>query len=380
MLFEVSDLAVASPATVSRCGMVYVDPDDLGWLPYVKTWLNSLKDKLNDNVRQYILRLFERFVEGGLKAIMKLPTVIPQVPIARVKTMCVLMEVALTHPGAPDVGTGEIQKQQPVIAMIFVFALLWGLAGNVTGDKANEIDSLIRNLMDDCPEARMPPSQDLWSCYVDTKLRRFDVWERLLPKFVYDKNVPFFNCLVPTVDTVRYGYILKQLLRAGQSVLYTGNTGVGKTAIARATLDETCEESNYVPIFINFSAQTSSKRTLEMIVDKLEKRRKNVLGAPKGKRVILFVDDLNMPKLDTYGSQPPIELLRQIQDFGGFYDCEKLTWLSIEDVTLSAACGPPGGGRNPITSRLVRHFSVLAIPSPAEITLKHIFSSIMTVG
>lgn len=69
--------------------------------------------------------------------------------------MCILIEVALTHEGAPDLSASEGPKQQPLIAMIFVFALLWGLAGNVIGSKVNEVDTLIRNVMDDCAEARV---------------------------------------------------------------------------------------------------------------------------------------------------------------------------------------------------------------------------------
>jgi len=41
MLFEVYDLQYASPATISRCGMVYVDPKNLGYEPYWLRWLNA---------------------------------------------------------------------------------------------------------------------------------------------------------------------------------------------------------------------------------------------------------------------------------------------------------------------------------------------------
>ena len=45
LLFEVDGLAVASPATVSRVGMVYLDMDELGWKPIVKSWLQSKKER-----------------------------------------------------------------------------------------------------------------------------------------------------------------------------------------------------------------------------------------------------------------------------------------------------------------------------------------------
>uniref|UniRef100_A0A8C5LU47 Dynein axonemal heavy chain 6 n=1 Tax=Leptobrachium leishanense TaxID=445787 RepID=A0A8C5LU47_9ANUR len=377
MVFEVQDLKVASPATVSRCGMVFIDAEELKWMPYVQTWIASISNKLSTETKKYILDLFERHVEDGLRFVTRKCTqAISQVDISKVTTLCCLLESLLLGKGGPDLKMDQA-KLNSLVCQAFVFCYLWSVGGNLTENHWDAFDTFVRRQFEDSPEAKLPSSGDLWSVYIDFNSKRLDPWERIIPTFTYNKNVPFFEMLVPTIDTVRYGYLMEKLLAVRQSVLFTGITGVGKSVVARGLLNRIQEEASYVPVYINFSAQTSSARTQEIIESKLEKKRKTILGAPGNKRVVIFVDDLNMPKLDRYGSQPPIELLRQYQDFKGFYDREKLFWKEIQDVTIAAACAPPGGGRNPVTPRFIRHFSMLCLPTPSEQSLKQIFQAIL---
>ena len=92
-------------------------------------------------------------------------------------------------------------------------------------------------------------------------------------------------------------------------VLTPGPTGTGKTQNIFQLLTKELGE-NFQYIMISFSAQTSANQTQDTIDGKMDKRRKGIYGPPIGKKYIFFVDDLNMPKKEEYGAQPPIELIR----------------------------------------------------------------------
>ena len=66
IMFEVQDLAVASPATVSRCGMVYLEPSILGLSPFVRCWLRSIPEAIKPHKEQ-LESLFSKYLEvyGG---------------------------------------------------------------------------------------------------------------------------------------------------------------------------------------------------------------------------------------------------------------------------------------------------------------------------
>lgn len=100
LLFEVEDLAVASPATVSRCGMVYNDWKDLGWKPYVTSWLSKRTDKKSV---ESLKSLFDKYVSKVLEFRRRYcRELVPTGELNAVTSLCYLLDALLT----PENGVG----------------------------------------------------------------------------------------------------------------------------------------------------------------------------------------------------------------------------------------------------------------------------------
>lgn len=61
LIFETQDCATASPATISRCGMLYMDGAPLTWDLLVKTWSRTLPEAINRSLREMVSTLPQVF-------------------------------------------------------------------------------------------------------------------------------------------------------------------------------------------------------------------------------------------------------------------------------------------------------------------------------
>ena len=227
-------------------------------------------------------------------------------------------------------------------------------------------------------ESIFPHSNTVYEYFVSPEKNDWVAWEeRIQGTFRPEAETPFHKILIPTIDTVRNRYIVQALIKSRQQVCLLGHTGVGKTALVQGMLNTL--NVDYFTLQLNFSAGSSAKKTQEIIEGKFEKRTKDKLYPPHSKKAICFVDDLNMPRVDKFGSQPPLELLRQWYDYGGWYDLQKLIFKNIMDLQLITSMGPPDGGRAHISQRLLSKFHLVTVTIPQEMQIERIFSILATL-
>uniref|UniRef100_A0A8C6W7X2 Dynein axonemal heavy chain 2 n=1 Tax=Nannospalax galili TaxID=1026970 RepID=A0A8C6W7X2_NANGA len=367
LLFEVDNLAVASPATVSRCGMVYTDYADLGWKPYVQSWL----DKRPKMEVEPLQRMFEKFINKILTFKKEnCNELVPLPEYSSIISLCKLYSVLATPENGVNPADGE--NYATMVEMTFVFSMIWSVCACVDEDGRKKIDSYLREI-----EGSFPNKDTVYEYFVNPKMRSWTSFEEKLPKsWRYPPNAPFYKIMVPTVDTVRYNYLVNTLVASQNPVLLVGPVGTGKTSIAQSVL-QSLPSSQWSVLIVNMSAQTTSNNVQSIIESRVEKRTKGVYVPFGGKSMITFMDDLNMPAKDMFGSQPPLELIRLWIDYGFWYDRLKQTIKHIRDMFLMAAMGPPGGGRTVISSRLQSRFNIINMTFPTESQIIRIFGTMI---
>uniref|UniRef100_A0A8C9V3D7 Dynein axonemal heavy chain 12 n=1 Tax=Scleropages formosus TaxID=113540 RepID=A0A8C9V3D7_SCLFO len=357
LVFEAMDLSQASPATVSRCGMIYMEPSQLGWEPLVSSWLNTLPEPLKEPEKTSLLtELFHWLVPPSLRMLRK-----------------------------------HCRVSAYLACASFAFSIVWSVGGSCDTDSRFKFDNFLREILSGRSEKHpIPSSMGKWDCAFSEKGLVYDYFyefkgkgrwvhwsEAIKSTSLGDSKTKVQDIIVPTIDTIRYTYLMDICIQHEIPLLFVGPTGTGKSVYVKEKLMNNLDKDIYIPFFINFSARTSANQIQNIIMARLDKRRKGVFGPPMGKKCVIFVDDMNMPALEQFGAQPPVELLRQFFDHKNWYDVKDTSKISLNDLQLLSAMGPPGGGRNAVTPRFLRHFNICGINAFSDDTMVHIFSNIV---
>ncbi len=379
-MFEPENLNNASPATVSRAGIIYVSDSELGWRPLVASWLAARRKADAEALRP----CFEKYVAPLLDCVrLECKNAMPGSPwphlsrdMCSVTTLLTLLGAALGAGGTPD----PPQLSERHLERLFLYCATWALGGLLGPDDRVKFNAKLRSLAGSGDLLPKKSEATLYDYFVDDA-SDWQLWETRVPEWVYPAGVErpkYASLVIPTVDSVRYEHLLSMCASVGAATLLVGGPGTAKTTIVSQYIAK-LNPDNYTSKAITFSSLTTPNIFQFAIEGAVEKRQGKTYGPSGGKKMAVFIDDISMPDYNDWGDQVTNEAVRQLLETGALYQLEKPIGdqKSIVDCLYIAAMNTPGGGKNDIPNRLKRHFACFNVPLPSAASIGSVFGTLV---
>ncbi|NXF13134.1 DYH17 protein, partial [Smithornis capensis] len=368
LIFEISHLRTATPATVSRAGILYINPTDLGWNPIVTSWIETRTVKSEKGI---LMMLFDKYLPKCLEKLKSgFKTITPVPEVTAIQTVLHLLECLLTPQNVP----ADSPREQ--YELYFVFACVWAFGGALFQDQlVDHRQQFSKWWLTEFKGVKFPNQGTIFDYYIDPETKKLNPWDERVPQFELDPEIPLQAAMVHTTETIRLRYFLDLLMEKQRPVMLVGNAGTGKTVLMWNKL-QALDTDEYVVQSVPLNFYTTSAMLQAILEKPLEKKSGRIFGPPGNRRLVYFIDDMNMPEVDKYGTVAPHTLIRQHLDHGHWYDRIKLTLKDIRNCQY-VACMNPTAGSFTIDSRLQRHFCIFAVSFPSRDTLQTVYGTIL---
>ncbi|QQP52952.1 Uncharacterized protein FKW44_005260, partial [Caligus rogercresseyi] len=375
LIFEAQDVETAAPATISRCGVLYMDPQVLDWNLIVKNWIMKFPSFITDNVKPS-LKIARR--HSNIK------TLDHHLIQSLINIFDCYLNPLIENSSLKGKSDNELI---PMFEGMFYFSTIWSIGGICHEEGKKTFDShLIENGGSLNANAGWEPSfpipkEDSKSVF-DYKLiigtkPEWQRWELEASNTSLPRDIYACQLIISTCETVKYNHLMNLLVDNSKPFIFIGASGTGKSSYIKNMLHHRLDPDRFSHTELYFTSVSSPTVTQSLIMSKLDKRRKGVYGPALGKKFLVFVDDINSPSVDEVGSQPPIELLRQLIDRKVWYDLKELSPIKLVDMVILGAMRVPVGGVQGLPSRFFRHFNTIHVNLFSDETIRSIFSRIV---
>lgn len=289
LAFEPADLEQASPATISRVGMIYMEPSQLGWRTLHKTFLAEL---LELGINEIYLGLYESLVDWLVPALLDIlnecKTILPLSPMHSYRIMTNFFLYFYSNVS---------NLNQTWFQQTFLFCIVWGFGSTITVESRKIVDAQLRKILYGANEDLPKPKNFLLNrgqifpekmTVFDYRFDGIETWWPWVKSedFKIPDGVSMADIMVPIKESAYLSFWMNICLAKSQPMMVIGPTGTGKTAVIQNSMFE-LPKQKFMLNTINFSARTSANQVQDIIMSKLDRRRKGVFGPPVGKQVCI---------------------------------------------------------------------------------------------